>query len=372
MLVQPEAYGEDRLKLADIARPEPGPGEVLVQVAASGVNRADALQRRGRYRQSALERPTGPQVAGMEVAGTVSDVGPGVTTWSRGDQVMAMCGGSYADLAVVDAALAMRVPGALSPHEAACLPVALMTAYDALALAGEVRPGQRVLITGAASVVGLMACQVARALGAFPVLGLSRSEHGRSAIAATGARPLDARSPLASELNAAIGQATIDVVIDHVGGQAAAQAIACLGLGGRLVSVGRLGGRALQLDLNELARKRLRLIGTTFRTRDLDAYRAIADGAAGTLLPLIASGQVIPPAINRVFPLDQANEAIDHALTQHLPGKVVVDVGLRSTAPGVLLGQLLPQKRQGKSRSSAAGRLPRRSRGSVDACDYEA
>jgi hypothetical protein len=102
-------------------------------------------------------------------------------------------------------------------------------------------------------------------------------------------------------------------------------------------------------------------MGTTFRTRDLDAYRAIADGAAGTLLPLIVSGQVIPPAINRVFPLDQADDAIDHALTQHLPGKVVVDVDLRSRTPGVLPGQLLANLKRRHARRRA-GSPPRECR----------
>jgi NADPH:quinone reductase len=266
----------------------------------------------------------------MEVAGVVDEVGAGVTSWSRGDRVMAMCGGSYAEMAVVDAALALRQPGGLSHDQAACLPVALMTAYDALMLAGDVKPGQCVLVTGASTVVGLMAGQVARAAGAQPVLGLSRSEPGRMAIAATGAQPLDARSALNGELSAAIGGRGPDLVIDHVGGEVAAQAISCLEPGGRLVSVGRIGGRMLQLDLNELARKRLRLIGTTFRTRDLREYRAIADGVRRSLLPLVANegagGQIVPPAIERAFRLEQANDAIDHALTRRLPGKVVLEV----------------------------------------------
>lgn len=337
MLVQPVVGDQARLRRADIAPPAPARGQILVRAVASGVNRADALQRRGRYRQPALERADGFPVAGMEVAGIVDDVGDDVEGWSRGDQVMAMCGGSYAELAVVDAALAMRPPAALDQRQAASLPVALMTAYDAVALAGQVSPGQCVLVTAAASVVGLMACQVARSLGAFPVLGLSRSEHGRAAIAATGAQPLDARAPLADELSAVdalTGGRRLNLVIDHVGGDVAAQAIACLDLGGRLVSVGRLGGRTLQLDLNELARKRLHLVGTTFRTRDLDAYRLIADGVRRSLLPLVASegvgGQpgerISPPGIDRLFPLERANDAIDYTVTQRSPGKVVLDV----------------------------------------------
>jgi len=337
MLVEPPAGDHARLRRADISPPAPSCGEILVRAAASGVNRADALQRRGRYRQPALERDDGFLVAGMEVAGIVDDVGDNVEGWSRGDHVMAMCGGSYAELAVVDAALAMRPPAALDQRQAACLPVALMTAYDAVALAGQVRPGQFVLVTGASSVVGLMACQVAQSLGAFPVLGLSRSEHGRAAISATGALALDTRAPLASELgklDALTDRRRPDLVIDHVGGDVAAQAIACLNLGGRLVSVGRLGGRTLQLDLNELARKRLHLVGTTFRTRGLHAYRLIADDVRRSLLPLVASERVggqpgeriAPPGIDRLFPLDKANEAIDYTLTRNSPGKVVLDV----------------------------------------------
>lgn len=330
MLVEPSAEEDARLRSSDVAPPRPGPGEILVRATASGVNRADALQRRGRYRQPALERPGRPPVAGMEVSGVVDEVGAGVTTWSRGDQVMAMCAGSYAELAVVDAALALRLPSGLGHHQAASLPVALMTAYDAVVLAGQVKPGQCVLVTGASTVVGLMACQVALQAGAGPVLGLSRSGDGRRAIAAVGAQPLDARSELSQELSGAIGGRGPDLVIDHVGGAVAAGAIQCLEPGGTLVSVGRIGGRTLQLDLNELARKRLRLIGTTFRTRDLHTFRAIADGVRRSLLPLVAKegsdGRIVPAAIECVFPFDQANDAIDHALTQRLPGKVVLAV----------------------------------------------
>lgn len=321
MLVQPPDGDNAALRAADIEPPRPGPGEILVRVAAAGVNRADALQRRGRYRQPALERAGAP-VAGMEAAGIVHDIGDGVQGWSPGDRVMGMCGGSYAELAVIDAGLALRPPAGLDPRQAAALPVALMTAYDAVVLAGQAEPGQGVLVTGASSVVGLTACQVALCLGASGVFGLSRSEPGRAAVAAVGAHPLDARAPLADEL---IGH-RLDLVIDHVGGDVAAQAIARLDLGGRLVSVGRLGGRTLELDLNELARKRLHLVGTTFRTRDLDAYRLIAAGVRQSLLPLLADERITPPVIDRVFPLDQANAAIDHTLTQRAPGKVVLDV----------------------------------------------
>jgi len=325
MLVDPQATDDSMLHYADVASPEAGAGEILVRTAAAGVNRADALQRSNKYRQPALERPGIARVAGMEVAGTVSAVGVGVTTWAPGDRVIAMCGGSYAEVAVVDHALAMAQPEGLSDQQAASLPVALMTAYDALVLAGGLQPGQCVLITAAASAVGLVACQIALALGANLVLGLSRGEQGRAAIAGTGAVPVGAQPSLRDELGALTGGRAPDLVIDHVGGDIAGQAINCMALGGRLVSVGRLGGRMLNLDLNELARKRLTVVGTTFRTRNLAAYRTITAGVQHSLLPLVASRQIVP-TLDRAFDLPEANEAIDYALTSRPPGKVVLDL----------------------------------------------
>lgn len=331
MLVNTEAGGGGRLGCADIGPPVPGPGELLVRAAASGVNRADHLQRANRYRQPALARPGPVTVAGMEVAGTVAGVGAAAGGWSAGDRVMAMCGGSYAEFAAVDAALALPQPDDLTPHQAAALPVAMMTAYDAVALAGKLQPDQSVLVTAAASVAGLMACQVARALGASVVIGHGRSERARAAIAAAGARPLVAGDPLPpGQLRELTGGRGPDLVIDHVGGDVAAWAIASLSAGGRLVSVGRLGQRMLNLDLNVLARERLSVVGTTFRTRPLDHYRAIAAGVRRSVLPAVARGQ-IAPVLDRAFPLEEANEAIDHMLSPRAPGKVTLDI--RCAAP---------------------------------------
>jgi NADPH2:quinone reductase len=326
MVVDTEAAESSRLTSAAIEPPVIGPGELLVRATASGVNRADHLQRANRYRQPALARPGPWTIAGMEVAGTVAGVGEAVGGWSAGDHVMAVCGGSYAEFAAVDAALALPQPDGLTRQQAAALPVAMMTAYDAVALAGKLQPDQAVLVTAAASVVGQMACQVARVLGASVVIGHGRSERSRAAITSAGAHPLVAADlPQAGQLRELTGGRGPDLVIDHVGGDVAAWAIAALSPGGRLVSVGRLGQRTVNLDLNVLARERLSVVGTTFRTRPLDHYRAIAAGVRRSVLPAVARGQ-ITPVLDRAFPLEGANDAIDHMLSPRAPGKVTLDI----------------------------------------------
>lgn len=312
----------------DLPQPVPGPDEVLVTVRTSGVNRADRLQRAGKYVQPALLR-TGPTVAGMEVVGVIADVGGNVTAsgaLGAGARVMAMCGGSYAESAVVPAGLIFPVPDDLDDAAAAALPVAMMTAYDALARAGGHTPGESVLITAAASSVGLAAVSAARLLGASRVFGTARSSQGLEAIAAAGGEPVtadDAES--VRELTAGKG---VDIAVDHVGGAAAATAVMTLARGGRFVSVGRLDGRRVDLDLNHLARERLSLIGTTFRTRSLAEYVEIADGVRQRLLSHVADGTLRVP-VSQVRPVAEANDVLDRLQTPRVPGKLVLDVAGR-------------------------------------------
>lgn len=321
-----ESGGEHpALTTVDIPDPEPGRGEVLVRVTAAGVNRADRLQRAGRYRQPALARP-GATVAGMEVVGVVEALGPSrgeAAPISVGDRVMAMCGGSYAELAVVPAGLLLPVPDAVPDEDAAALPVALMTAYDALVRAGRFAQGESVLVTAAASAIGLGALAVARLLGASRVFGTSRSSRGLAAIASAGGQPVVAEAVAA--LRDRTDGRGIDVAVDHVGGDIAADALSVLARGGRLVSVGRLGGQRIGLDLNHLARERLTVVGATFRTRSLAEYVEIADGVRERLLPHVADGSLRLP-ISTVRPLARANDVLDMLDQERPPGKIVLRV----------------------------------------------
>ncbi|MFV2173738.1 zinc-binding dehydrogenase [Actinomadura sp. LOL_016] len=298
----------------ELPDPVPGEGELLVSVIASGVNRADLLQRKGAYEQAAFPKGEVP-VAGMEAAGEVVAVGAGVTGFARGDRVMGICAGGCAELALLDHRLALPVPDEVDWVAAGAIPLGLMTEYDALVNAAGLRPGETVLISGASSGVGLMGVQIARALGAGRVLATVRSEASRAAVLDQGADEV----LTSGDLPAA------DVVIDHVGRPAFTGLLACLKPEGRLVSVGRLGGRATELDLNLLAKNRLRLIGVTFRTRTRAECARIAADAWSTLGDDVRTG-LIRPVIARTFPLDEALTAQDLLRGERPPGKIVVTI----------------------------------------------
>lgn len=314
MVIRPQ---DDALELCDVPSPSPGQGELLVAVEASGVNRADLLQRRGAYEQVAFPQK-GLRIAGMEAAGTVVATGPGVTRFAPGDRVMGLCAGGFADQVILDERLAMPVPAELDMVAAGALPLGLMTGYDAIADAGRLRPGERVLITAGSSGVGLIAVQVARALGAGHIVATVRSAAGRDAVLRQGA---DDAVVTGESWPDALPEA--DLVIDHVGAPALASTLAALALGGRLVSVGRLGGRSAELDMNELARKRLLLAGVTFRTRSREECAAIAAGTVRALGGAVRAGTV-RPAVARTFPLPEAQAAQDLPRDARPPGKLVV------------------------------------------------
>ncbi|GLZ08143.1 NAD(P)H quinone oxidoreductase [Actinomadura sp. NBRC 104412] len=298
----------------ELPDPVPGKGELLVSVVTSGINRADLLQREGTYQQAAFPQGETP-VAGMEAAGEVVAVGAGVTGFAPGDRVMGICAGGCAELALLDHRLAMPIPDELGWVAAGATPLGLMTEYDALVNAAGLRPGETVLISGASSGVGLMGVQIAKALGAGRVLATVRSEASRATVLDQGAdKVLTSGKPPAA-----------DVVIDHVGGPAFAELMACLTPEGRLVSVGRLGGRATELDLNLLAKNRLRLIGVTFRTRSRAECAKIAADAWTALGDAVRAGR-IRPVIARTFPMDQALTAQDLLRGERPPGKVVVTI----------------------------------------------
>jgi NADPH2:quinone reductase len=318
------AGGSGQLEPNDLPTPEVGPGEVLISVRAAGVNRADLLQRQGRYAQQATRRP-GPVIAGIEVAGVVASLGEAVSGVAVGDRVMCMCGGGYTEFAVVDHRLLLGMPPDLSWEEAASLPVGLMTGYDALVNAGSLRFGEAVLVTAAASGVGQVTLQLASALGASPVLGTSRSADRRRHLVSQGAdQALDQSAPdFVDQLRHATDGKGVDVVVDHVGASGLASHLATLAIGGRLISVGRLGGHNAEIDLNLLALRRLTVRGVTFRTRTLAEYADIADGVRSRALEHVRTGRV-RPVVSQTLPLRQAAAAHElMAADRHL-GKLVL------------------------------------------------
>lgn len=302
--------------------PEPGPGELLVRVRAAGLNRADLLALAGGY-PVPHAGADGSWTAGMELAGEVVAAGPGtVSTAGRGlgDRVFATAPAAFADYVVVDARRALPIPAGLSWTDAAALPVALETVHDALVTQAGFTGGS-VLVLGGTTGVGQVAIRLAAALGASPVLATTTSETKRDAIAAAGATPLVGLD----ELRSASG---VDVVLDLVGGEHLAAALAGVRIGGTVVQIGRLAGSTALLDLNTLSFRRLRLVGTTFSVRSADERAAVA-AALAPVLELVADGQV-RATVDRVVPFDDAAGATDRLRSGTAVGKVVLD--LRDTA----------------------------------------
>lgn len=354
-VIDPTRQSLDVVELPD---PTPGPGELLVEVRAAGLNRADLAVRAGGYvvgtsRSAATSAAAAPAIAGAELAGEVVAVGRDVTGWQVGDAVMAQ-GRGYAELAVVDAALALHKPVSLSWEEAGGLPVALLTMHDALVTNGRWQEGDTVAVHAATSGVGVIGMQLALHLGAPLVFGISRTPTKWPALrAALGAGPADPgahaqtqQTPGASqgllgrqgpadrvvlveagelaERSAALtADRGVDVIIDNVGAAALEDSLAAAAIRGRIVQVGRLGGRNGHLDLDELARKRVSLIGVTFRTRTRAERLAVVEAARRDLGTALEAG-ALRPVVHRVYPLVEALAAQDDLARNDHVGKLVL------------------------------------------------
>jgi NADPH2:quinone reductase len=313
---------ERRLILADVDDPAPDPTQLLVAVRAAGLNRADLAVIAGTYHGTAA---TAPFVAGSELAGEVVAVGDAVAGWSPGDRVMAM-GRGYAELAAVDVALAAAVPPSLGWGEAGSLPVGAATMHDALVTNGALRGGHHVAVNAATSGVGVIAVRIALQLGAATVIGTSRSADKRRQLTdliADDRFTVVAPDDLVATAGEITGGHGVDVIVDNVGATTVAPNIAAAAIGGRIVQVGRLGGRHDSIDLDELARKRIALVGVTFRTRTAAQRVAVVQAAWEALADAIAAGAVTP-AVAASFPLDDIEGALGALRADGHIGKLVI------------------------------------------------
>ncbi len=294
------------LRMEILPKPEPGPGALRVRVAASGVNRADLLQRMGRY-----PAPDGyPQdIPGMEISGVVDAVGPGVDPAWEGRRVMSVIGGGgYADHVVIDAGEAVVVPRALDLVAAAAVPEVFVTAFDALFLQAGLRQGETLLVHAVGSGVGTAALQLAKRTGAR-VLGTSRTREKLDAAEAMG---LDVGIPGDEGWTDAVVQATsgrgVDVVLDLVGAAYAPGNQRVLGESGRWMVVGIPGGARTEVDLSLLMRKRATLRGTVLRSRSLEEKVALARAFEAEVVPGFGDG-TLRPVVHEVLPAEDAAEA---------------------------------------------------------------
>ncbi|MCM4080933.1 NAD(P)H-quinone oxidoreductase [Actinoplanes sp. TRM88002] len=302
-------------------RPEPGPCEVRIEVAAAGVNNADLLERRGQYPVP----PDAPPGLGLECAGTITAVGSEVTTWQPGDQVCALlAGGGYAQEVIAPAAQVMPVPAGLSMVEAAALPEVACTVYSNLAMIARLARGQAVLIHGAGGGIGSFAIQWATAIGARVVStagskAKTEAAYGLGAVAAVNYRTEDF---VAATLDATDGRG-VDAILDVVGTQYVRRNLQCLAPDGHLVIIGG-SVRPVSFDLWELMSRRASVSATLLRGRPADQKAAIVAGVTRDVLPLVEAG-AIRAVVDTVFPLDQADQAHELLEAGRTIGKVVLE-----------------------------------------------
>jgi putative PIG3 family NAD(P)H quinone oxidoreductase len=321
-----EPGGPEMLQLAEVPDPRPGPGEVLLDVAATAVNQADLLQRQGFYPPP----PGAPQWPGLECSGTVAEVGEGVRGWAPGDQACALLsGGGYAERVAVPAGQLLPVPESVSLLEAAALPEVVCTVWSNVFMAAGLRPGETLLVHGGSSGIGTMAIQLGRHVGA------------RVAVTAGSAAKLERCRELGAtilvnyreqdfveEVQAATDGQGADVVLDIIGAKYLSRNLRALATGGRLVIIGMQGGTRAELDIGLLLVKRAAVLATSLRGRPEEEKAAIVRSVREHVWPLVASG-AIHPVVHEVLPLEQAARAHELVASSAHIGKVVLAV-----APG--------------------------------------
>ena len=317
-----EPGGPEVLRIQEIEEPSPGAEEVLVEVKATALNRADLAQRRGRY-----PAPPGIRgdVPGLEMAGVVMVVGQRVQGVQPGDRVMGLLGGAgYAERAVLHSRMALPIPGNLTFAEAASLPEVFFTSYDALFNQCELKMGERVLIHAVGSGVGTAAVQLARQAGAI-TWGTAGSPEKLAKAAELGLEVgINYREEEFEEVvQRQTGGQGVDVILDVIGGPYYEANLRSLALRGRMVLVGSLGGSQVETSLGLLSSKRLRVHGTVLRARPLEEKIALSQQVQKHLLPLFEAGR-LRPVVDRVFPLAEVAAAHEYMEANLNFGKIVL------------------------------------------------
>ena len=315
--------GPEVLVPAERPTPTPKANEILVKVAAAGVNRPDILQRMGKY----AVPPDASDLPGLEIAGEVAACGADVKMWKVGDKVCALVhGGGYAEYCVTPEVQALPMPKGLSALEAASLPETFFTVYSNVYDRAHLAPGESLLVQGGSSGIGVTAIQMAAALG-NRVFATAGSDEKCAACVKLGAeKAINYRTQdFAAEIKAATGGKGVDVILDMVGGDYVPRELKSLADEGRLVFIASLGGAKADIDIFEIQRRRITITGSTLRPRPVAFKGAIAKSLRERIWPLIEAGK-IKPVIYKSFPLAQASEA--HKLmetSQHI-GKIVLTV----------------------------------------------
>jgi putative PIG3 family NAD(P)H quinone oxidoreductase len=313
--------GPDMLAPQQQAVPAPGEGEILVKVAAAGVNRPDVLQRQGHY-----PPPKGAtEIPGLEIAGEVAQVGAGVTRWNTGDKVMALVvGGGYAEYCLAVASHALPVPTSLSMIEAAAIPETFFTVWHNVFERGKLAAGETLLVHGGSSGIGTTAIQLGKAFGARIIVtaGTPRKCDACRKLGADLAINYNTEDFVALSKQATQGRG-VELILDMVGGDYVSRNYETAAVEGRIVQIAFQASSRVTVDLMRLMLKRLTHTGSTLRARAVADKAAIAAAVEKNVLPLLASGRVKPP-IDSTFPLAQASAAHAHMESGKHIGKIVL------------------------------------------------
>ena len=315
--------GPEVLTLEEVPDPTIGPEEVLVDVRATALNRADLLQRMGLYPGPAWETV---EIPGLELAGVVATIGPRVTMWQPGDAVMGIVsGGAYAERVAVHERQLMAVPTAVPLADAAAIPEVFLTAWDALVVQGGLTSGRWALVHAGASGVGTAAIQIAKAIGARIAVTTSAGKVAACRELGADAAIDYTTTDFVEEVRAVTGGQGPDVILDVIGGDYVDRNLQAVAVKGRIVQVGLMAGGVTSVNIGALLPKRVSLIGTVLRARPIEEKIALTRRFAAEVLPLFDGGR-LRPVIDSRYPLDQIAEAHRHMESNANVGKILVDV----------------------------------------------
>lgn len=318
-----EHGGPEVLEIIEVPSPIFGAEEILVSVAATALNRADLLQRMGLYPNPF---PQGPEIPGLEFAGTVTAVGERVTAWKVGDKVMGIVsGGAYAQELVLHERQAMAVPAGMSLHDAAAIPEVFITAWDALVVQGGLTSGRWALVHAGASGVGTAAIQICTAIGARIIVTCSSGKVQSCKDLGADVVVDYTSQDFVEQVQHATNGAGADVVLDVIGGDYVERNVAALALKGRIIQVGVMAGKPVPFNVGALLAKRATITGTVLRARPLEEKIAITQRFIAEMLPLFDTGAMVP-VIDSRYELADIAKAHAHMASNANVGKIIIDI----------------------------------------------